>query len=142
MLNIDFYTLSIQIANFLFLLLLLNIIVFRPIRNILSKRKEQMSSSEDATQTWIQKANKGSEELEANISDTRKRGIKERDSLKSEGMDDEQKMLKEIYSVVEDKLDKARAELEKESLKARDSLNNEVNGFAADLAEKLLGRGI
>jgi len=141
MLTID-HTLFIQLAGFLLLILLLNIIVFRPIRTILSKRKEEMSSTEDITQAWSQKADKSSEELESNISDTRKKGIKERETLKSGGMEEEQKMLKETYSMVEDKINKARAELEENRLKARESLHAEVKGFSTDLAVKFLGRGI
>jgi len=45
MISID-YTLLIQIANFLVLLLILNIILYRPIRNILSRRKEEIHAFE------------------------------------------------------------------------------------------------
>jgi F-type H+-transporting ATPase subunit b len=142
MLNIDITSLFIQIGNFLLLILLLNIIVYRPIRNILSKRKEEMSSTEGLTQSLTQKAAQDSNELEANISDTRKQGVKERDVLKSEGDEEEQKMLKETYSLVQNKIDAARRELEEARLKARDSLQAEVRGFSSNLVEKLLGRGI
>jgi F-type H+-transporting ATPase subunit b len=141
MLTID-YTLFIQILNFLFLILLLNIIVFRPIRNILNKRKKEISSDEDMAQAWSQKAEKYSAELETDMSDTRKKGIKEKDALKSDGMEEEQKMLKETYSIVEDKINRARIEIEVKIHKAGDSLNREIKGFSTDLAEKLLGRGI
>jgi len=136
------YTLFIQIANFLFLILLLNVIVFRPIRNILNKRKEEISSSENKTQACMRQTEKYSEELEANISSTRKEGFKNRDALKCEGMEDEDKMLKETYSLVEKKINKARLELEEKTLQARDSLHAEVKSFSTDLAEKFLGRGI
>jgi F-type H+-transporting ATPase subunit b len=142
MLNIDITSLFIQIGNFLLLIFLLNIIVYRPIRNILGKRKEEMSTTESLTQTLTQKAAQNSNELETNISDTRKRGVKERDVLKSEGNEEEQKMLKETYSLVQDKIDAARRELEEARLIARDSLQAEVKGFSANLVEKLLGRGI
>jgi F-type H+-transporting ATPase subunit b len=142
MLNIDITSLFIQIGNFLLLIFLLNIIVYRPIRNILSKRKEEMSSAEDQAQTLTQKAAQNSNELEANISDTRKQGVRERDVLKSEGDEEEQKVLKETYSIAQDKIDAARKELEAASLSARDSLQAEIKGFSTNLVEKLLGRGI
>jgi F-type H+-transporting ATPase subunit b len=142
MLNIDYISLSIQIANFLLLIFLLNIIVYRPIRNILSKRKEDMSSTEDLTQTLAQKTAQSSQSLEAHITDTRKQGNKERDALKSEGNQEEERMLKDTYSKVQDKIDKARRELEVARLTARDSLQSEVKGFSVNLVEKILGRGI
>jgi F-type H+-transporting ATPase subunit b len=141
MLNID-HTLFIQIADFLLLLFVMNILVYRPIRNILSKRKNEMSSTEDLTQSLGQKTSQCSNELNANISNTRKQGIKERDILKSEGDEQEQKILKNTYSLAQEKIDKARKELEEARLRARDSLQAEVKGFSTDLVKKLLGRGI
>jgi F-type H+-transporting ATPase subunit b len=141
MLTID-YTLIIQLLNFLLLLLLLNIIVFRPIRNILNKRKEEMSLDAEKAQEFGQKTEKYSAELQMNITGVRKNGIKEKESLKSEGIEEEQKMLKDTYSMMEDKTNRARAELEEKRIKARDSLQKEIKGFSTDLAEKFLGRGI
>jgi F-type H+-transporting ATPase subunit b len=142
MLNIDYISLSIQIANFLVLIFLLNIIVYRPIRNILGKRKDDMALTEDLTQTLAQKTTQSSHALEAHITDTRKQGNKERDALKSEGNQEEENMLKDTYSLVQDKINKARRELEEARLKARDSLQSEVKGFSSNLVEKILGRGI
>lgn len=142
MLNIDYISLSIQIANFLLLIFLLNIIVYRPIRNILGKRKDDMASTEGLTQALAQKTAQGSQSLEAHITDTRKQGNKEREALRSEGNQEEERMLKDTYSLVQDKIDKARGELEEARLLARDSLQSEVKGFSANLVEKILGRGI
>lgn len=141
MLTID-YTLILQIVNFLFLILLLNLIVFRPIRNILNKRKEEVSSDRDMIQGLDQKADKYSTELEANISDTKKKGVMEIEALKSKGMEEEQRLLKETYSMIQDRLEKAKMELEEKRLKAGESLKGEIKGFSTDLVEKFLGRGI
>lgn len=136
------HTLLIQIFSFLLLIYLLNIIVFRPVRNILNKRKEHISSEEDMVRTWGQDAERYSAELEANMSDARKNGIMEKETLKSEGVKEEQNMLKDTYSMVEDRINKARAEIEEKSIRAKSSLDGEIEGFSMDLAEKLLGRGI
>ena len=101
-----------------------------------------MSSDEDMARSWGQKTEKYSAELETNISDTRKIGIKEKETLKLEGIEEEQRMLKETYSMVEDKISKARAKIEKKRQEAGDSLNKEIKSFSMDLAEKFLGRGI
>ena len=141
MLEID-YTLLIQIANFLILLFLLNIIAYRPIRGILNRRKEEISSTEDITQDWQQKADKFKEELEENISETRKDGLKERGDLKDEGVDREREMLQEAYSSIEDKLKQTRAEIENSVSQVRLTLQADLEGFSRDLAEKILGRGL
>ena len=101
-----------------------------------------MSSDAESAQELGQKTEKYSAELEKNISEIRKNGIKEKEALKSEGIGAEQKMLNDTYSVVEDKINRARADFEEKRIKARDSLQDEIKGFSTDLAEKFLGRGI
>jgi len=141
MLEID-YTLFIQIANFLFLLFLLNIILYRPIRGILNRRKEEMTSTEEQTVEWGQKADKFSEELEENISKTRKDGFQDREDLKNEGLQDERVMLQEANATAEEKLLKARDEMQERLAQVRQSLQAEVKGFSQELAEKIIGRTI
>jgi F-type H+-transporting ATPase subunit b len=141
MLTID-STLFIEIASFLLLILILNIILFRPIRDILKKRKDVISSTEEMTQSLNRQASRHSEDLEANISETKKKGQKEKDSSKAAGREEELTLLKETHSMIEDRIKKTRKEIEEKSLKARDSLKAEVKEFSTDLAEKFLGRGI
>ena len=141
MLDID-HTLVIQIANFLFLLFLLNIIVYRPIRRIISKRKADMSSSEDTTQTWRQKAEKCSQEYEENILETRKQGLSQRENIKDEGIKKEREMLRVTYASVEERIDEARKEIQDRIAQAKQSLQTELEAFSRELAEKILGRGV
>jgi len=136
------YTLAIQVINFLVLLFLLNIIIYRPIRGILARRKEEMSSASDMVEDWRTRADKFLEELEANISVTRAEGLKERENLRNMGVVDEGSMLEDANSAAEDKLIKIKEEIQDRLAVARQSLQAELEGFSRDLAEKILGRGI
>ena len=136
------YTLFIQIANFLFLIFLLNIIAYRPIRSILDKRKEEMASDVDITHEWEEKSKKYSEELETNISATRKEAQKEKDTLKGQGTEQEREMLREAYSSIEENIQKARLEIQERLHQVSRTLHGEMEGFSQELAEKILGRGI
>jgi F-type H+-transporting ATPase subunit b len=141
MLNID-YTLLIQIANFLFLLILLNIIAYRPVRGILNKRREEMLVSEERAENWKQKADQFAEELEGNVARTREKGQKEKESIKDQGVAQEKEMIQEAHSSVEEKIEKVRAEIQERVALVSGSLQKEVDAFSRELAEKMLGRGI
>jgi len=141
MLEID-YTLFIQIANFLILLFLMNIILYRPIRGILNRRKEEMTSTEEQAVEWSQKADKFSGELEENTSKTRQEGLREKEDLKNEGLQDEKVMLQDASETAEEKLLNARDEIQEKLGHVRQSLQAEVKGFSQELAEKILGRTI
>lgn len=136
------HTLFIQIFDFLFLLFFLNLILYRPIRRIINRRKEDMSSSENIIQSWRQKADKCNQELEENISETRKQGLAQREDMKDEGIKEEREMLQETYASVEETIGKARKEIKERISQARESLQTEIEVFSRELAEKILGRGV
>ena len=136
------YTLFIQIANFLFLIFFLNIIAYRPIRGILDKREEEMSSDIKQAGDWNQKTEEFSKELEESMSETRKEGIKEKDDLKDQGIEQEREMLKEAYLSIEENIEKARENIRERMHQVSKTLQNETEIFSRELAEKILGRGI
>ena len=136
------FSILIQIINFLILLFFLNIIVYRPIRRILNKRKEEMDSSSCVTDEWKRKIEKYSTEIEENIDSTRKEGLKERMSLRDNGLATEKELLMNAYSQVEEALGKAKNEIKEKINRARVSLQEEMEGFSQELAEKILGRSL
>jgi len=131
-----------QIVNFLLLLFLMNMIVYRPIRGILLRRKEEMTSSENLTDDWMKKAGKYSEEIEENMIATRKEGLKKRTGLRSKGLETEKELLQDAYTQVEDATKKAKEEIKEKLNEARVSLQEEMEGFSHELAEKILGRSL
>ena len=141
MLKVD-YTLFIQIANFLFLLFLLNILLYRPIRKILGRRTEEMNSFQDAIGDFQNQSARYAIELEENMVEARKKGYKEKENLKGEGLAEEKGVLQEAISSTEGKIGKAKEEIGLKAVEARQSLENEVNLFSQELAEKILGRSI
>ena len=132
----------IQIINFLILLFLLNIIVYRPIRGILNKRKEDMDSSSNITDEWNSKTVKYSAEMEDNIDSTTKEGLKERSDLRNKGLSTEKQLLQDAYFQVEEALVKAKNEITEKIKNARVSLQDEMDSFSRELAEKILGRSL
>ena len=136
------YTLFIQIANFLFLLFVLNILLYKPIRNMLRQRKEQMSSFEDMRNDLLEKSDRYERELEENVQGARMTGVKSKGDLKNEGLDVEKGMLQEASSVAGERIEKAKMEIEHSMAAARQSLQTELAAFSRELAEKVLGRSI
>lgn len=132
----------IQIINFLVLLFLLNIIVYKPIRGILNKRREEMDSSLNMTDEWKRKTEKYFNEIEENIDSTRKLGLKERINLRNNGLATEKELLEDAHSQVEKALEKAKNDIKEKINSARASLQDEMESFSHELAEKILGRSL
>lgn len=141
MLSID-NSLFIQIANFLVLLFLLNIILFRPIRNMLNRRHEEMNGLEKAIADLRDRISRLAEELGQNITAARKDGFQEKENRKNEGRDEEAKMVQDAIVSVGEKISASREEIERDMAGLRQSLQKEISLFSQELAEKVLGRSI
>ncbi|MFO7460403.1 MAG: ATP synthase F0 subunit B [Desulfatiglandales bacterium] len=141
MLKID-YTLLVQIANFLFLLIILNLILYRPIRDVLRKRRAEMESLEGGIEDLQDQADDLSYDLEENLAGARREGVELKESIRHQGIEEERGMVQEAGNTAGDRIAEARAEMESKLAAARQSLENELAAFSRELAGKLLGRSV
>jgi F-type H+-transporting ATPase subunit b len=136
------YTLFIQIANFLLLLVLLNAILYRPIRRILKSRREEMDAFQNKIQDLEGKFSSYTKRIQEGTAEARKEGLKGRDSLKKNGQEEEKQMLREASSSASGKIGDARKEMDEKLKGVRLSLEREMALFSKELAEKVLGRSL
>jgi F-type H+-transporting ATPase subunit b len=141
MLNID-GTLFLQIANFLILLFILNLILFRPIRRVLAQREEEMNSRQKTIDDFQDQAEKNEKGIEEGVIRARKKGYAEKEALKSNGLEEEKEILQEAGAGVEQKLNAAKKEIETKIAVAREALEDQIASFSDELAQKILGRSI
>ena len=141
MLQLDF-TLFIQIANFLVLMWVLNAILYGPIRRILGKRREEINNFHGLIENFQGQSAGYAKRIEEGTVEARKEGLKEKESLKRHGLEEEKQMLREASSVAAGRMDQTRKELEEKLVGVRQSLENEMALFSKELAEKVLGRSL
>ena len=98
--------------------------------------------SQKMAEDWNLKASSYSTELQENMNLTRKEGHKKKENLKQNGIEEEKRMLQEAHLSIEEKISRNRQEIQEKLRQAREVLQNEVDGFSRELAEKILGRGI
>ena len=135
-------SLWIQIVNFLILLLLLNVLLFKPIRSILAKRNAAFESLSKAIDDFKNRLEASRIAIEKSMLLARKEGLTEKDALKSQGLKEENGILQQTSSVVEDKIGKARSDIELQMVAIRKRLEKDVPDFSIELAEKILGRSV
>ena len=136
------YTLFIQIANFLFLLFLLNVILYRPIRKILGQRKMEIQVFEGDIGELQAKSVQYEQELEENAAGARNEGFKEKEALKGEGLEEEKGLLDVAMASAAEKVDQAKEEIGRKIGEARRSLEEEMAAFSQELAQEMLGRSL
>jgi len=141
MLNID-GTLILQIANFLVLLLILNLILFKPIRRILSQREEEFRSRRNVIDDYQARAQQIQKDIEEGKVLARKEGYTAKETLKNQALEEEKGILQEASSAVEQKLTAAKKDIEAKTGAARKALEDQIASFSQELAQKILGRSI
>jgi F-type H+-transporting ATPase subunit b len=145
MLNIDLSiwpvgVLWLQIANFLVLLFVLNAIAYRPVRRVMSERRQRMDGLKERAEALGEQYEKDEKTLNENITSARREGFLVKERIKSQGLESEKGMLQDASGRTEERLLSARAEIDRMIAGARTSLKGEVDAFSREVAEKILGR--
>jgi F-type H+-transporting ATPase subunit b len=139
MIDID-WTLYAQIINFLLLVFLLNVVLFRPIRNALRDRQAKLLAQEAEINVLADKGRSLEDEILEELAAARRTGAGARESLKQEGAQAEATLLDEVKRQVEVEWATVEKKIKADMAKARASLKTQAQSFAQLLATKILGR--
>jgi len=132
----------IQIANFVFTIWVLNLLLYKPIRKILNQRKEKVDGLELSIETSAEDAREKDEAFVAGVKEARSRGVEKKNALVQEAADEEKSIIADINQKAQAELLEIRGKIKKEAEIARDSLQKEVDSFADQISEKILGRAV
>lgn len=141
MISID-KSLVLQIVNFVFLIWILNIVLYKPIRRMLLQRKEKISGLEKSIHTSLRDAKEKDDSLAAGVKAAMEMGLKEKEALLNSAAEDEKRILAAIQKKAEARLATVRRQIEKDAENARIALQAEVDSFAEAIGERLLGRSV
>ena len=131
-----------QIVNFLLLIMILNLVLYRPIRNILAKRQEKINGLENNISSCYDDATNGKKSIDEKLNKARIDGIQKKDSLTQEALEEEKRIIGEINTKNLTRLNEIKEKVGKETVAAREKLSNEIQSFAEAISEKILGRAV
>lgn len=141
MINID-QSLIYQIINVLLLILILNALLYKPIRTILKQRAEKVaglsSEAQKAQSDMIQKEH----DYQNRLQQARKEGFEQKNLFKLEGQEEEKRLLQQANQKIEAELTQNRQKIAGQVEEARKKLSGEVASFSQEIAQKILGRAI
>jgi F-type H+-transporting ATPase subunit b len=141
MINVD-GSLFIQIANFLVLIWILNIVVYRPIRKILIERKEKIKGLEEGIETRLKDAQEKDEEFMRGVREARSRGLEEKEALLQQAAGEEKQIIAKINEKAQAEMAEVRSKIATDIDAVRSSLQSQVADFAEAIGQKILGRTV
>ncbi|NVL90241.1 MAG: ATP synthase F0 subunit B [Desulfobacterales bacterium] len=141
MISVD-WSLFLQMANFVVLILILNAIFYKPIRNILIERKKKVQGYEQGIEALQGDAAESEQTFQTKIGEAKTKGFQEKEALKQVGQEEEKQLISEINQKAQADLEAVRAQIAKDAEGARGKLKAETKAFSGAIAEKILGRSV
>ncbi len=135
-------SLFIQIANFLFLIFVLNMVLYKPIRKVLIQRKEKVTGLEKSIETADKEAEEQNQAYASGLKDARAKGKEEKDALLEAAAEEERAIINKINEKAQADLADVRSKIATDAESVKASLMKEIDTFAKAIGEKILGRAV
>lgn len=141
MINIDI-TLVIQFVNFIILMVILNQILYRPLRRALQKRKETIEGNQQAAVDLEAQIEEKMARYEQQLQDAKLKGNQERTAMRQAAAEEESKVLGSAHQEASASLQQIKVKVAGEATAAREALRAETSTLADLIASKVLGRAL
>jgi len=132
----------IQLVNFLVLVLLLNVFLFKPIRKQLADRGDLISGAKQKSAAVDKEVQEKLAAYEARMREIRAGAADERGVLKKEAQQQEAAILEKARAEAAEALASIKAKVAQEAQDARRLLKESAESLSADICEKVLGRSL
>lgn len=136
------YTLLIQIVTFLVLIYILNFILFKPILNIIDRRKKQMEELENEIKLFNDSVDKRVAEYEEKLKQAKTNASELKKEIIKEGDDQAKGIIDIVRGEIPLMTQEFQQKMNKEIQTARQILDNQSRKLSLEIAEKVLGRSV
>jgi F-type H+-transporting ATPase subunit b len=135
-------SLLIQLVNFIVLLITLNFILFKPIRQIMQEREQGIGSALEDAKTAQHRIQSLLEHYNSSLAESKQKATATYNTIYQQGLDAQRDMISAERARAGEMLDKARAEIAAASNTARTDLRKEAERLSQEITSKLLGRAV
>jgi F-type H+-transporting ATPase subunit b len=132
----------IQLINFLVLLAVLNVLLYKPIRKVLAERQGKIADAKSRAEGVDQDVQVKMAEYEARLKEMKSGAADERAVLIKEAQVEEAAMLESARKDASETIAAIKARIAKEAADARTILQEQAKMLSVDICEKVLGRSL
>ena len=141
MINID-YTIWIQMANFLVLMFILNLLLYKPILGIIDRRKKQIQDAEEEIKRLNREVEERMAAYEEKLRLAKMEALEKKLEIIREGTEQGKSFIEAAKGEIPGMMEKFHEEIGKEISDARRILTDQSRGISIEITEKLLGRSL
>lgn len=129
----------VLLVNFLVLLYVLNIILFKPFMKLFTDRNNAIQGSLDAARDMQAKREEALLQMENELKAAREKAKQLYEGMVADGVARQKELLDSANKEAHRLMEAARQELRSEAEKARQGLRSKVSIFSGDIVKKLIG---
>ena len=141
MVSLD-YTVCIQMFNFLLLIFLLNMFLYKSILGVIGKRNQQLMESDEEVKSLNQIIEQKMAEYEEKVRQAKLEALNQKNEIEQEGSEEGGKIIEEMKNKISQMIEEFHVKIGKEMDEAREFLRKQSQNTSIEIAEKVLGRSI
>jgi len=139
MLEINPVWFLVQLINFLFLLVFLNVVLYKPLLRLFKERENSTKGALESAKEMDKQKNGVLAQIDKKLSDARSEAKSAFEDLAKEGSEIQKRSLETAQSESVEINKKAKEELQAATEKARAALKANIEAFSKQIVEKLVG---
>ncbi|HAD03613.1 MAG TPA: hypothetical protein DCF93_02860 [Desulfuromonas sp.] len=136
------WTIGLQFLNFIILMLLLNVLLYRPLRGVLEQRKATVDGGHARARELKDQIDEKMTRYQEQLQQAKLKGNEEKSALRAAAAKEEAEILGSARQVAGARLQSLREQVQTEAVKAGKELRTQTSTLAAQVASKVLGRGV
>jgi F-type H+-transporting ATPase subunit b len=136
------FTLFVQLANFLILLVILNHLLFKPVLKVLDEREKLVKESTELKERLSILAGESIAQYEETMLNAKLEAMGIRTGFRSESLQEFRQIVQASRDEGAQELDKARMQIGKQVEKTRQELMADADNLAKGISARLVGRSM
>jgi F-type H+-transporting ATPase subunit b len=135
-------TVWVQMANFIVLIFVLNIVLFKPILGVIEGRKKRLEDLGEEVKSLETQIDEKMADYEEKLRQARQEAMNERNEIQQKAAEDGKTIMGEARSEISVIIEDFKNKLDKEMTGARNVLKSQSEKISREISEKVLGRSI
>ncbi|OPL15948.1 MAG: hypothetical protein AVO39_06705 [delta proteobacterium MLS_D] len=135
-------TLLIQVVNFLVLMFVLNIILYKPIMKIMDSRQKRIDDANEEVRELDETVQGKVADYEEHLRRARAEAMEQREAIKNEGTEKATEIIGQARAEVGEMIQGFKTKVAAEKEEARQVLHRQTRHIALEISEKVLGRSV
>ncbi len=141
MVSLD-YSLGIQIVNFILLIFILNILLYKPILDMIDKRKRRFEDSETEIKRLQETVERKMAAYEERLQKAKAAAVEQKNEVIRQGTEEAKAVIDAVKAEIPGMMEAFQARMNGEIGAAKKILTDHSQRLSVEIAEKILGRSL